>query len=321
MSHATTPDDCAPFPGIRRYAGGDAGAAAFTAVAMFTASHRDLAERLRASLDAHGLRYALFEIPRIHRSISRDGVPDPALTKANFIRHALHAFGTPLLYLDADVVVRGDLRRIAALVDAGREFAIYNWLADDCTDCFTPVGNVDGAPAQSLYAFSHAVDLYAPEQLIASGPVQFWAPGTASAGLLDAWAACIAEWPRAADDECLDYAFNNTEFRARLRYAWLDKAHARYAWWPYVRPEIDHPQFPALGDSHETIVASDGRRQFRRDRTEARRALGAIPRDCLVDVRNGSLYRRRPLEGAPGQVELVPVGRYPGPLFPAPPAR
>ena len=41
--------------------------------AMMTPSHAHFGERLRASCRAHSLPLALFEVPRVHRSISPKG--------------------------------------------------------------------------------------------------------------------------------------------------------------------------------------------------------------------------------------------------------
>jgi hypothetical protein len=304
------------FPGTERYSGGDPNTAAFTIAAMFTNSHARPAERLRRSLDLHGLRYALFEVPNVHRSISHaHGNDDPALTKPAFITFALDRFRTGILYLDCDVVVRSPLHRIAALCHARRDFGIYNWLADEHTDCFLPV-EAPGLPPGRFYRFSHSVDGYAPEQLTCSGIVQYWANTSASRGLLAEWGSCISRFPRAADDECLDYAFNNSNTRGSVAYAWLDKAYARYAWWPHVQPVIDHPQFP-VSNAHEPIGYTDGRSRVSTVHGEVRRLASTIPRDCLLDVQQGGIFRQRPVEPNGNLFELVQVGQVDGNLFAA----
>jgi hypothetical protein len=302
------------FPGAARHRGGPAARSAFTIVSMFTDSHATLAERLRASLEVHGLRYELFCVPNVHRSISRLGCDDKSLTKAMFIAFAMQRFRTPILYLDCDVVVRGPLRRIDALHEACRDFAVYNWLSDEQTDCFMPVIS-EGLPPGRLYKFTHNVDEYAPEQLMCSGPVQYWADTEVARGLLADWAHYIELFPLAADDECLDFAFNNREVRRLVAYAWLDKPYARYAWWPHVQPVIDHPQFPHGG--HEPIASSDGRKRYYLKSAELRGAPGVIPRDCFVDVVEGGLFRARASRPGGNEMELVCIGKFPGRLFPA----
>lgn len=299
--------DSSGFPGTERYSSRGADGAAFTVIAMFTNSYASLAERLRASLEAHALRYALYEVPSVHRSISRHGNEDMALTKAAFIQFAFRRFGTPVLYLDCDVVVRQPPLRIRAFSRTGRDFAIYNWLADEYTDCFVPFETPDH-PSRRFYRYLLSVDLYAPEQLICSGAVQYWAPTPASERLLAAWADGIAEFPLAADDECLDFAFNNSAPATSLAYAWLDKAYARYAWWPHVRPVIDHPQLPALR-SHEPLVPTDGRLRIYEDQAELRTTARAIPRDCFVDTVSGDLFRPIPNTLNANSIDLVNIGK------------
>jgi hypothetical protein len=303
------------FPGLERYTGGDAADSRFTVVAMFTDAYARLAARLRASLEEQGLRYALFEVPSVHRSISARGNDDQSLTKPALVSFAQRRYHTPILYLDSDVVVRAPLVRIVELCEARRDFAIYNWLADEHTDCFIPF-EAPGLPSRRFYRFSHSIDEYAPEQLICSGAVQYWADSPAAADLLGEWADCIRRFPRAADDQCLDFAFNNSAARRTLAYAWLDKAYARYAWWPYVRPVIDHPQI-AVDSNHEPIASIDGRRRVYPSGAELRDGPRLIPRDCLVDVVEGGLYRERAREPDGNVFELVRVGRLETPLFPA----
>lgn len=298
------------FPGLERFSGGNVHSAPFTTVAMFTPSYAALAERLRASLQAHGLCYALFEVPEVHRSISNGGSDDQSLAKFSFIRFALRRFRTPVLYLDCDVVVRQPLVRITSLRDSNREFAIFNWLADECTDCFVPF-EASGLPPNRYYKFSHSVDLYAPEQLICSGAVHYWSEQPASLRLLERWADSIRRFPRSVDDKCLDYAFNNTDAGMRPAYAWLDKAYARYAWWPHVKPVIDHPQFPTP-NAFLPVTPADGTERFYAANAEIRTVPLAMPRDGLIDVEQRRIFRP-----APGgrQFEFVDVGPLSAELF------
>jgi hypothetical protein len=302
------------FPGIERFAGGAASASRFIVVAMFTSSYAPLAERLRLSLEQHALRYALFEVPHVHRSMSVRGSDDDAVSKPAFVEFVLHRYDAPVLYLDCDLVVRAPLLRISGLHEARRAFAVYNWLADEHNDCFTPL-EAPGLPPRRFYKFAHSIDHYAPEQLICTGGVQYWADTPASADLLAEWADCIRRFPRSADDWCLDFAFNNSDARRSLAYAWLDKAYVRCPWWPHVRPVIDHPQMAREG-GHEPIVSSDGKKRAYTFGAELRTGPRAIPRDCIVDVVEGRLYRERPAPDGVGS-ELVPVGQVDGPLFPA----
>ena len=42
----------------------------------------------------------------------------------------------------------------------------------------------------------------------------------------------------------MDYLWNNRPAElASLRAAWLPKAYARYAWWPYIEPVVNHAEY------------------------------------------------------------------------------
>ncbi|MGB6354281.1 MAG: alpha-1,2-fucosyltransferase [Steroidobacteraceae bacterium] len=292
---------------------------AFMVASLYTPSYRSLAERLAASLNRLGVPFALFEVPTVHRSISAQGTDDPAYTKANFLRFLFDAYSVPVLYVDCDCVLRSEPRLIRCLVEAGTEFAIYNWLADAYTDAFVPVElrGADGQvvkPADRFYRFWYSIDAFSPTQLLCSGATQFYANTDASRALLDTWAAVIAEHPCVADDQCLDVAFNfRLAGERKPKALWLDKAYARYLFWIYARPVIDHPQIPA-GKRQPTaphVPLPAGPRyhlQLAEMRTDAR----LLPRDCLIDTQNKRLLRSQPSTARPGQVEAVDIG----PLLP-----
>ena len=284
--------------------GGDPERAPCTIVSFYSPAYQPLAERLRASLDEWSQHYAIYEVPHVHRSISPAGVDDLALSKASLIRFAWEQFARPLLYLDCDVVLRREPARLAALRALQRDFAIYNWLADEMTDCLVPVAVAGMAPGR-LYRFSHSIDLFGPEQLICSGCAQYWAPSDASRALLERWLQAQAQFARASDDECLDYAFNNARGEPAPAYAWLDKCYARYAWWPYVQPVIDHPQLPQ-SQPFEPIPEGAAGARIHNERLEVRRSPRAFPRDCLVDIEERRLYR--PRQSGANSVEFVDAG-------------
>jgi hypothetical protein len=225
----------------RLWARRDVAGAPYTVCAMFSNSHQQKAERLRASLLSLDLDFAIYEVPSVHRSISEKGSDDPALSKPYFIRLALDLFQRPVLYVDADMCFR---RAPDLFNNLPADFAIYNWLDSDATDAWLPVPRQPIAPGRPprYWAFSHAIDDWSDTQLICSGCVQWWSP--AARPLLDRWTDVLAVFPHAADDHCLDVAFN---YRPpdKLRVAWLPKEYARYGFWIFSAPVIDHPEFPA----------------------------------------------------------------------------
>jgi hypothetical protein len=287
----------------------------FLVASMYTPSYRGLAERLAASLSRFGLPFALFEVSTVHRSISASGTADDAYTKANFVRFLLDTHGVPVLYLDCDCVVRSEPRLIRGLIEAGTEFAIYNWLADEHTDAFAPVKvlGADGEvvkPVERFFRFAQSVDAFSPTQLMCSGATQFYANTAASRALLDAWAAVIDAHPGVPDDPCLDVAFNfRLPAAQQPKSAWLDKSYARYLYWIYARPVIDHPQFPA-GRRPETAPCTPlppGPR-YRTEFAETRCDARLLPRDCLIDTQLKRLLRSQASRLQPGRMEAVDIG-------------
>lgn len=270
----------------------------FVVTTMATASHRPLAGRLLDSARRHALPVAAYAVPAVHRSISPAGSSDPALTKANLISAVLERFGRPVLYVDADCVFARFPARVPQLVADGRDFAIFNWLAEEHTEAYRPVAVPVGQGAARAvehgryYGFSHSVDLASDSQLICSGAVQFYGTSDGARQLLAAWQAAIGEFPGTADDQCLDFAFNNRGAAlAGLRTAWLGKAYMRCAWWIYERPVIDHPEMPSAGSGFAPFVARDARQRFYPGQVRPHPVEYVFPRDCLVDTRQRLLCR------------------------------
>jgi hypothetical protein len=100
--------------------------------------------------------------------------------------------------------------------------------------------------SNQLYEFSHSIDFLSDDQLICSGAVQFWSNSIASYNLLKFWQFVITSNPSSADDCCLDLAFNNycSLYTNEINFLSLPKSYARYAWWIFDQPVIDHPDFP-----------------------------------------------------------------------------
>jgi hypothetical protein len=271
----------------------------FTVCAMFTPSYRPMAERLLASLTRFGLPHALFEVPKVHRSISARGEGDLSVCKPRFIRHLLKRFGKPVLYVDADMVFRRAPTQIAALMKKGCDFAIYNWLADPINDAWRP------EPGTPLWKFYFGVDLASDSQLMASGAVQFWRGSEAGLTLLSDWEQSLRNHPLSEDDHCLDFAYNHGD-RTGLKARWLPKSYCRYAFWIYVQPVIDHPQFPAPASGQYQQLGSE-----RFDRAKLTRAEKELPfpRDAVVDAKAKQLLRAGP-EG-----RLAPAGPLPHRLY------
>ena len=295
-----------PMPDVRPYARRiDRPDVDFVVAAMFTFDVGDRADRLKASLERTGLNYALYRVPSVHRSISTKGGGDIAFSKPNFIHHVMEEFRRPILYLDADLVVREFPSRILEIARGGSDFAIYNWFADPAADRYESVPiPIDGAETKNrFYKFSYGLDLFDPNQLLCSGAVQFYGNSEGARHLLVSWLGAIDRYPDVADDELLDYAFNFLVSAGRVDAAWLGKEHCRYSWWIHVRPVIDHPDLPAQAGPTRTFLHAAGRQRIDLTRVKSRPPQGPFPRDCLIDVKEKCLYR---IVGA----TAVPVGRF-----------
>lgn len=268
------------------------------------------AERLIASCRRFGLPFSVWRAPAVHCSISLRGTGDLRFTKPAFIHSCLDRLrGAGVAYLDVDALLMANPEAFVEARAAGQEFAIYNWLADPHNEAYLPANQklVSSEPRSAFYVFSHRVEWRSTEQLICSGVAQFWLDTAGARALLARWQATIAANPRSADDQSLNFAFNNPPpGTAAPRSRWLDKAYARYPWWPHVDPVVLHPAIPALGQPVAEIAEADGRRTVHLDRCDRNETATLFPRDGGVDVSTGIEFRI----GADGRLE--PTGRYPG---------
>jgi len=282
----------------------------FLVCAMFTKSHSTYAERLLQSCKEHGLPYALYEVPTVHRSISLKGSNDTKFTKANFIHFLLDKYQKSILYIDIDCYIAEYPQAIEALVQDGCDFAMYNWLADKQTESYKPV-NVkfdDGAGSRVVrdrfYTFSHSIDYYSTEQLISSGAVQFNGNTPHARTLLKLWQTVIERFPDSVDDQCLDYTFNNYVDRlSGLKPVWLDKAYARYAWWIHIRPVINHPDFPYAGNDRQAIEDNSGAKRFYPERAKLLNTNYIFPRECLIDTEEMIFFTQEAGQMIPHKIE------------------
>ena len=288
-----------------------AGEAPFVVCALFTKSYQAKAKRLAASARKFKLPYALFEVPHVHRSISVRGADDIAFSKPRFISFALRRFERAILYLDADCYFSSRPDLIAGLCSQHVDFAIYNWFADHMNDAWVPIEDraLNRRTPARFWRYSRGIDFFSTTQLCCSGCAQFWNNSPASQLLLNDWESTLCKFPRSPDDHCLDYAFNLTSpGRNSLRYHWLSKEYARYAFWIYVRPIINHPDMPSASapDHFESLE------EKRFDASQVRMSVGKsrlFPRDGIIDADAKLFLMRRP-DG-----QFAPVSRIDVPLY------
>ena len=279
-----------PFKSLRTIGGGKEGS--YVIAAMFTAAYSAKAERLAASCEQFGLPYVIHEVPMVHRSVSGRGTDDLSYTKPNFIRCLLAAHKKPVLYLDADCEFVSQPELIDQLVRTRCDFAIYNWCADEYTDCFVPIElslSANEPPIKNrFYRFEGSIDLFANRQLVCNGLVQFYGNSVAARALLSRWHRTIATFPGCPDDAALAFTFNNLTKRSwlawLLKVQWLPKSYARISWWIYAKPIINHADLPGRSTSFTKINDPRGRKQFYQSQMEHREPVRLLPRDCIIDT-------------------------------------
>lgn len=290
-----------------------AASAPFVVAGFFTPDYADRAERLARSCAATGVAFALHEVAAVHRSISPRGRLE-GVSKPDFILDALERFRRPVLYVDVDCVLRAYPVLVERLLAGGADVALYNWLADAETEAFMPVEiECGGRVSRGRYfAYSHRMDLQSREHLICSGCTQLYADSAPARALLEAWRQVIAARPGCSDDACLNLAYNN--LAGSVGAAWLPKAYARYSWWIFTAPVIDHPdprintddQFAPL-DQFGAIAGTAG--PWRPRPGSPRPTTGGFPELTVLDV-----LERRMFELDDGR--LRPVGSIVAPLHP-----
>ena len=229
----------------------------FIILSAATPSHSETADRLTNSIKKLGLPYISIEIPTIHRSVSPRGTDDPDYCKPNLISTVMAELQRPILYMDSDVVVEAHPFLIEYLSAEFYDFGIFNWLSLPSNQAYKPTGSSDSG--LTVYAFSHGVDAISRTQLVCSGAVQYWGCSQKSIELLDGWRDCVTNNPECPDDHSLDYAFNNLPFADKLKTFWLPRAYARYAWWIFDTPVLNHPDYPNPGVGSVPLAEFRGR--------------------------------------------------------------
>ena len=106
--------------------------------------------------------------------------------------------------------------------------------------------------------YTHGINLFDETQLRCSGAVQLWADTQLAKNLLKKWNQTIEENPNTADDISLDFSYNNNAERNSMRPFWLPKSYARYAFWIFDRPTINHPEMPDGGSQFQSIKLKEG---------------------------------------------------------------
>jgi hypothetical protein len=150
------------------------------------------------------------------------------------------------------------------------------------------------------------VDYYSTSQLQCSGLTQFYRNSLSARAFLGRWHRAVAAFPGSADDQCLDFAYNNLPRSSWLSWTlkarWLPKAYARYAFWIYAEPVINHPDFPAWNYANFRPIEDPRGRQVRYPSLmERKKAIARLPRNCIIDTEQRKLCKL--IDG-----KIVPIG-------------
>lgn len=270
----------------------------FIVCALFTPDklqYYRYAERLAISCENYRLPYCIYETPKIHTSINPDGINDLSFTKANFIAFNMKRFlDKNILYVDADILFAEYPDIIIEISNAQYDFAIYNWLHDMHNEAYMPImKDLEGeCKFSEFYVYSHHISFYSDKQLICSGGVQFYRNSLPVLQLLRVWQSVIAENPYSADDECLDYGYNNFDTNGgKIKPFWLDKSYLRLPWWPHVRPVILHPGISRAGEHRKPIVEIDNRKRFYPEKCTEKNVPLYFPPDYVIDTKRRLLLK------------------------------
>lgn len=270
---------------------------------MFTPTNDEkyfkLADRLISSCKKYSLPYAVYKVSNVHTSINLDGTDSPLYTKSNFILFNMERFQDKnILYVDVDMIFMDYPQIILEIDNSETDFAIYNWLNDVHNEAYMPiVQNIGGRTTFSeFYVYSHSIDYFSTEQLICSGGVQFYRNDPKAKRLLRIWQEVIERNPMVADDECLDFAFNNlSDEDEKISVRWLDKSYLRLPWWPHVRPVILHPSIPFAGGHRVSFPPDNERKRFYPEKCEKKTVPYYFPIDCIVDTKRHLLLKVKDL--------------------------
>jgi hypothetical protein len=255
----------------------------FLVCGMFTSNYAHKAARLEDSLKKFGLPYALYQTPSIHSSISHHGKFDSDFNKPRFINAMLDKYKLPILYIDVDCVIERNPILIRQIIKKEKDFAVFNWLSRERNDAYKPV-NPPNYEADRFYAYSHGCHSIDEGQLLCSGAVQLWRNTESAIRLLEKWDETIQAYPMAADDISLNFAFNNLSKAVKIRAFWLPKGYARYAFWIFDKPIINHPEMPNLGSQFQDIKPIGNERMVYEERYQARPKLFYIQPNTFLDT-------------------------------------
>lgn len=216
----------------------------FLVVSCFTKNYEHYAKEFLHSILDKRLPCVIYEIPEIHHSVSISGTEDMRFSKHNFIISCLRYFKSNILFLDIDLIL---IDYPDIFLNSRFDFMIYNWLSDihntgyrieeDSIDNISKSNHI-----HKEYKPVINIPYYDPNQLLCSGPVQYYKPKPEIFRFLSTLGEYLSLNPLASDDHLMDVFFNFNKFN--ISYGWLPKEYCRFPWWPHIKPTILHNNWP-----------------------------------------------------------------------------
>jgi len=254
---------------------------------MFTPNLSGKCAELLHSVKQFNLSYSIYEVPSIHSSISINGSASSPFHKPNFIRSMLEKFRKPILYIDIDCIFRHKPSLINDIVSGGYDLAIFNWLSNERNDSYYPIYGCNYTNNR-YYIYRNGLFQRSESQLICSGATQYWSGTKSSLNLLNKWAEIVELNTNSADDECLDFAFNNNDKTIKLFN--FPKTYARYGYWIFDAPIIDHPDIPNP-TKRQSVKMSQSEKRFYDERCTAKQREYFIKPDLILDTLSNEIYQ------------------------------
>tara|TARA_B100001093_G_scaffold219723_1_gene210697 strand:- start:176 stop:886 length:711 start_codon:yes stop_codon:yes gene_type:complete len=156
----------------------------------------------------------------------------------------------PLLYVDSDIVFKKKPELIFSFTEKKIDFAIYNFIEDTDNEGYLPlkinIKQNDKLVPKEFFVTKVSVPLLNSKnyekQMLTAGAVAYFSNTKVAIDLLKRWLENIKRFPRAVDDQTLDYTFNiDLNEKKKLNIYWLPKNYCRYNFWIFTDPIINHP--------------------------------------------------------------------------------
>ena len=189
--------------------------------------------------------------------------------------------------------------------DKNIDFAIYNWLEDSDNDGYLPIKlkiNTEKGEIEKTYFINNVNvkllnDPKKESQLFSNGGIAYFSNNNTTINLLNQWLNNITRYPKAPDDQLLDYTFNySSNVRNNLTVQWLDKSYCRIYWWIFSDPVINHPGHTAHR-IHDNFYEITKKERFKIENT-IRRSKSRVSKEFIIDadekkilkINNGKIY-------------------------------